>query len=191
MNHSEEFENLAAAFALGAIDAEEMERLSALIKSGGEESKKVLVELRRAANALALAGETSSAPSPAVKDRLMKTLKGSQAVAQDPEFSIVRKNEGLWQIMTPGVLFKSLFNNASTRSSTMLIRMASGSILPSHHHDHIEELYVIEGDCFSAGQCLKPGDYHRAEGGSTHDITFTERGCLMIVHTSRALAAKS
>jgi anti-sigma factor ChrR (cupin superfamily) len=69
--------------------------------------------------------------------------------------------------------------------------MVAGSTAPGHHHDHIEELYVLEGDCYCAGQCLHAGDYHRAEGGSTHGATFTEHGCLMIVHTSRSLAAKS
>ena len=184
MKHSEEFENLAAAFALGAISAEEMARLSDLVKHGDAENKKTLAALKRVTQALALTAEAQAEPSPAVKDRLMKSLNDSQTVVLQPEFSIVRENEGQWQIMLPGVSFKNLFNNPDIGSSTMLMRMAAGSILPSHHHDHIEELYVIEGDCYSSGQCLTVGDYHRAEGGSTHGKTFTEHGCMMIVHTS-------
>lgn len=184
MKHSEEFENLAVAFALGAISANEMARLSDLVKHGDAENKKTLAELKRVTQALALTAEAQAEPSPAVKDRLMKSLNDSQAVVLQPEFSIVRENEGQWQIMVPGVSFKNLFNNPAVGSSTMLMRMTAGSILPSHHHDHIEELYVIEGDCYSAGQRLTAGDYHRAEGDSEHGTTFTEHGCLMIVHTS-------
>jgi quercetin dioxygenase-like cupin family protein len=190
MNHSEEFENLAAAVALGAISAEETAGLSDLIKNSGAENQKNLAELRRVNIALAFAADAPADPSPSVKDRLMRSLNGSQAVARDADFAFVRASEGEWQIMMPGVSFKSLFNNPATGCSTMLIRMAAGSILPAHHHDHTEELYLLEGDCHSAGQCLHAGDYHRAERGSAHGATFTERGCLMIVHSSRSLAAK-
>jgi len=184
MNHLEEFENLAAALALGAIGAEEMASLSALIKSGDAESKKNLDELRRVNRALALTVDGAAEPSPAIKDRLVKSLNDSQAAVRHPEFAFVSENEGRWQIMAPGVSFKNLFNNTATGSSTMLVRMVAGSILHAHQHDYTEELYMLEGDCYSAGQCLHAGDYHRAEGGSTHGNTFTERGCLMIVHTS-------
>jgi len=183
MNNTEEFEDLAAAVTLGALSDKE-ESLTTLIKSGGTELQKDLAELRRVNRALAVAPERPIEPPPAVKDRLLQSLKTSEAITRLPEYAVIKENEGEWQNMAPGVSFKNLFNNPAIGSSTMLMRMAAGSILPSHHHDHIEELYVIEGDCYSAGQRLTAGDYHRAEDDSEHGTTFTEHGCLMIVHTS-------
>jgi anti-sigma factor ChrR (cupin superfamily) len=189
-NQLEEFEDLAAALALGALGDEETKRLSDLLRNLGAKGKITLVELRRVNHALGLTTDGPAEPLAAVKDRIMQSLNDSHAAVPNPEFSFVRKNEGTWESMAPGVAFKSLFNNPVTGSSTMLVRMVAGSTVPTHRHDHLEELYVLEGDCYCAGQRLHAGDYHRAEGGSTHGVTFTERGCLMIVHTSSP-AAKS
>lgn len=188
MNHSEEFENLAATMALGALNAEDIATLSALMKSGGAEWAKTMAESRRVHRALAVTPEKFAEPPLSVKSRLMESLKNPDASTRHTEFAFVKETDGDWQILAPGVYFKSLFNNPATGSSTMLVRMAAGATIPAHHHNHIEELYVLKGDCYCARDCLHAGDYHRAAGGSTHGATFTEDGCFMIVHTSSSAA---
>ncbi len=67
---------------------------------------------------------------------------------------------------------------------TMLVRLAPGGTIARHRHAQIEELYVMEGSCICAGELLEPGDYHRAEAGSVHPVTYGELGCLALVITS-------
>ena len=43
---------------------------------------------------------------------------------------------------------------------------------------------MLSGDAHIAGERLDPGDYHRAAAGTSHDVTFTERGCEFLLISS-------
>jgi anti-sigma factor ChrR (cupin superfamily) len=117
-------------------------------------------------------------PRPQVKEKLLKTIKPEAA---ETPFLSIRANEGDWKPIAPGVQVKILFTDRERRTMTMLMKMAAGSQLEEHRHHGAEELFVLEGDCFSAGQTLSAGDYHRAAPGSSHGVTSTKNGCLMLV----------
>jgi len=190
MNQFEEFEALASAMALGALSAADTAQFARHLDRDGAEDRQTLAELRRIDYALAWTPAAATPPA-GVKDRLLQSIANLQTVsAPNSGFAFVRADEGAWQQLAPGVTAKHLFDDATAGSSTMLVRMAAGSTVPGHRHEDIEELLVLEGDCYCAGQRLQTGDYHRAESGSTHGVTFTEQGCMMIVHTSSGRPAK-
>jgi quercetin dioxygenase-like cupin family protein len=182
MNEIEKFKEWTSALALGMLSKEEL-----ALKTGFDsaEHRQLRVELRRVHFALAQTPSETSLPN-GLKDRILSSVQQAEAgLAAGFGFAFVRADEGAWRELAPGARAKSLFATTDHDISTMLVRMLPGSTIPGHRHDVVEELLLLEGDCYCAGQCLHAGDYHRAEGGSVHGDTFTERGCLMIIHTSR------
>jgi anti-sigma factor ChrR (cupin superfamily) len=64
----------------------------------------------------------------------------------------------------PGIQFKTLYADAESGMSTLLVKMAPGSVIPLHEHTAIEQTYVLEGSleddegrCFAGGFVWRPG----------------------------------
>jgi anti-sigma factor ChrR (cupin superfamily) len=172
MDHAD-LQQMFEAYALGALDAEEHRLFESHLESGCAECAKKLSEFTPVIAALAMSIE-AVAPSPELKRKTLEAL-------QQTHFFSLRSSEGQWQAISPGITRKILFADNQNQRTTMLIRMAAGSQLFSHRHAGAEELFILEGDCVAQGGRLNAGDYHRAEGGSTHGATTTENGCLMLV----------
>lgn len=85
----------------------------------------------------------------------------------------------------PGCCAKPLFVEKQHNVVTSLVRMDAGTRFPAHRHHSPEELFLLEGDIVIEGQKLRPGDYSRAETGSTHCESYTESGCLFLLKASR------
>ncbi len=175
---------LCEAYALGALDENDRQQLESHLHSSCDECAAKLSEFKRVVTALGLSTEPV-APPPQLKNKILaQVMQGSSAVEsptpQSP-FYFVRSQEGQWQTIAPGVTAKILFADTQHSRTTMLLRMAAGSRFSSHRHGSAEELFVLEGDCLCQGQMLHAGDYHRAEGGSTHGVTSTKNGCMMLV----------
>lgn len=187
MNHKL-LQQLCEAYVLGALDDRERQQMEEHLQKGCASCEKTLSELNAIVASLGFAAKAVS-PRPEVKEKLLaKILSGEQtsekSVREDDKKSpylIIRAHEGEWQPLAKGVHTKFLYADRTNERTTMLMRMEPGARLASHAHHGAEELYVLEGDCVSQGVRLNPGDYHRAEGGSTHGVTSTENGCLMLV----------
>jgi len=63
--------------------------------------------------------------------------------------------------------------------------MEPRTIYPSHRHNDIEEVFVLEGDLMIEGVHMMPGDFCRSEPGSIHGATSTESGALLLVFASQ------
>ena len=182
MTHAE-FEELAAAYSLGALSEEEKQKLKSLLSEATEEEKQLLADFDSVATLLGLSAE-SVVPRPQVKDRLLDMVKREATPASDSQmrgFTTVFANEGHWKLLAKGISAKILYKDTQHDASTMLLRMEAGSQLEGHPHAMMEELYMLEGDCLCAGKVLKAGDYHRAAPNTTHEITSTRQGCLMLI----------
>ncbi|HKF68827.1 MAG TPA: cupin domain-containing protein, partial [Vicinamibacterales bacterium] len=77
-----------------------------------------------------------------------------------------------------------LYRDRPRGTVTELVRMAAGTRLPGHRHITSEEFYLLSGDAQIAGERLDPGDYYRAAASTSHDVTFTERGCEFLLISS-------
>lgn len=174
---------LAAAYSLGALDEAEKSVFEAHLKTGCDECARLVMSFNTTVGAMGLtAGETR--PRPVVKEKILDLIDADSrqtAVQHEPSFLFVFANEGEWIALDKGVTAKILSEDHQRKTTTMLIKMAPGSRIASHHHDGAEELFVLEGECHCAGRHLKTGDYHRAAAHSDHDVTTTETGCLMLV----------
>jgi len=85
-----------------------------------------------------------------------------------------------WQATeTPGFWIKPLLDDGAG-GTTMLMRMDPGAFSPSHSHDRLEEILVLDGEFTDDDRTHKAGDYCLRAIGAPH-VAATKTGCTMLV----------
>jgi len=203
------FLNQIELFLVGALDLQEAETLRAHLASGCASCQRALAETARMLRALpaawlsATASPAAVAP-PAMKQRLLHSIKNDLPVTAPPEHQVwknwpdqssqvsslaalltVPANEGMWEETgINGITTKRLFVDKKNDSVTMLVRMPPGASYPRHHHGGVEQCYVLEGDIRVGDLVFHAGDYQCAVADSIHGVQSTENGCLLFIISS-------
>ena len=68
--------------------------------------------------------------------------------------------------MAPGISCKLLATDTEKNRVSMMVRLAPGADYPTHRHQDIEELHLLDGELIVDDTKLHPGDYRRAEADS-------------------------
>lgn len=98
---------------------------------------------------------------------------------------IVRAAEGSWLAgPAEGVTVKPLFNDPARGTTTYLVRAAPGSRLSRHRHVTADQTFLLEGDGRMGTLVVEAGDFYRAEPGTVHEVSWTDRGCLCLTIAS-------
>jgi quercetin dioxygenase-like cupin family protein len=192
---SHEPSTTAALYAAGALTAEEAAAFEARLAGDPD----CLVEFRKLEPALAALFSAVELPPPArVRDALLSRISadilagevhsGEAVPPLPPGYFVQRRDEGVWTDLSPGVRKRLLFRDPVRQTQSFLVRMDAGATFAEHPHPSDEECYVIEGDLHTLGRVLRAGDYLRAPSGSTHDVTRTENGCLLLITSALAEA---
>ena len=198
MNHTpahEERKELAALYALGALEAGEARDFERHLSEGCEACAAELRDFERVAAQLAL----DSAPVPPPAGALEKLLSRVAAAGRRPEASpagagapsgsagaadllVVRRDEGVWEeTADPGVFVKLLFVDGGRETVTRLVRLEAGARIPPHRHLGFEQCLVLEGVMRAGGLSLRAGDFNCAAPGSVHEEIYTEGGALLLI----------
>lgn len=139
---------------------------------------------------------TTALPSKSVKTGIMKRIRSrksdehspapsSKPVHQAPGFRFVDADQGTWkELPVSGARIKEL--STGHEMSMFLLELDPGTRMPSHHHDGVEEGFVISGDLHMCGHKIEAGGYMRAESGSNHDEIYSENGCRALIVTSNS-----
>ena len=182
-----ELEGVAASYALGALSQDEARSFEEHLREGCDVCRAEVEAFGEVVAALSF-GVKEESPSPEVREKLQlisdeKDRAGSKEQANIPAAQLlsIRKDEGDWREVQPGVLIKQMFVDSKTGIATSLVRMMPGTHLPRHRHSEIEQLYILEGDCHVQGEALGPGDFHCAAPGSIHATTYTIGGTLFLL----------
>ena len=93
-------------------------------------------------------------------------------------------SEPAWEDVAPGISCKILASDSANERITMLVRLAPGVEYPPHTHADVEELYLLWGELWIDHRKLRPGDYNRAERGTTDRRVWSETGCTCVLITS-------
>jgi hypothetical protein len=73
---------------------------------------------------------------------------------------------------------------------SMLVRLAPRTDYPPHRHSGLEELHLLHGELMINDRKLYPGDYNRAEVGTSDLRVWSETGCTCVFdHVSERRAA--
>ncbi|WHZ16323.1 MAG: hypothetical protein OJF52_003172 [Nitrospira sp.] len=98
---------------------------------------------------------------------------------------IVRAAEGSWLAgPAEGVAVKPLFNDPVRGTATYLVRAEPGSRLSRHRHVTADQTFLLEGDGRMGTRVIEAGDFYRAEPGTVHEVSWTDRGCLCLTIAS-------
>jgi DNA-directed RNA polymerase specialized sigma24 family protein len=89
-----------------------------------------------------------------------------------------------WKEVSPGIACKLLATDEQRERVSMLVRLAPGIDYPPHTHAGVEELHLLHGELWIDQRKLQPGDYNRAEPGSTDTRVWSETGCTCVLITS-------
>jgi anti-sigma factor ChrR (cupin superfamily) len=129
-----------------------------------------------------LAFDADAVPPPAgLKRRVMEAAVRDR----EPAFLFVRKEEGTWnRTPFPGVSSKHLYTDANTKMTTWLVKLEPGGKYPAHSHAEPEQCLVVEGDVRFGEDRFSAGDYMCSLRGSEHEVSTSERGCVLLIINS-------
>jgi anti-sigma factor ChrR (cupin superfamily) len=122
-------------------------------------------------------------PSAALWGRLAQRIAaetGEEPLAPAPP----RAAEPDWKQAAPGITYQLLAADTEASRVSMLVHLAPGTEYPPHRHAGIEELHLLEGELMIGDRTLYPGDYNRAEAGTSDHRVWSETGCACVLITS-------
>ena len=126
---------------------------------------------------------TDLQPSSSLWERLSDRI----GVAVGPEPAPVAGEpwvEPQWDEVAPGISVKILAMDPERSRVSMLVRLAPGAAYPPHTHGGVEELHLLDGELWIDDRKLQPGDYNRAEAGSSDMRVWSQTGCTCVLVTS-------
>ena len=97
-----------------------------------------------------------------------------------------RWDETEWEDVAPGIACKLLGTDEDRIRVSMLVRLAPGASYPAHTHAGVEELHLLEGELWIDEVKLQPGDYYRADPGSSDERVWSQTGCTCVLIASPA-----
>jgi anti-sigma factor ChrR (cupin superfamily) len=122
-------------------------------------------------------------PPDSLRERLARRIAaetGKEQVLPAPQ----RWAEPEWADAAPGISCKLLATDTEKQRVSMLVRLAPGTDYPPHRHAGVEELHLLHGELMVDDKKLYPGDYIRADAGSTDRRVWSETGCTCVLLTS-------
>jgi quercetin dioxygenase-like cupin family protein len=188
---TEQQQESASLYALGALPPEERRAFEELLRSNSE-VRELVQSLQRAADLMALGGPSYS-PPPQLKEKLIRRIQGSVADShvRQTEKSPTQKRPGFhfhgagdpagWKkLPLEGAWIKLLSLEADQRYAVVMGRLGPGVRYPAHKHFGAEELYILSGDLHVGDRSLGPGDFHHSDAGTAHDVNYSVEGCTLL-----------
>ena len=202
MSHTsahEELKELAALYALGALETAEARDFERHLAQGCEACAAELRDFEGVAAHLALASAPARPPADA-REKLLSRITAAEeedtrrpvaspegtsapdALAGASDLLVVRRDAGEWEETSdPGVFVKMLFTDREHETVTRLVRLDPGARIPSHRHLGYEQCLVVEGVMRAGELSLRAGDFNCSAPGTIHEEIYTEEGALLLI----------
>ena len=121
-------------------------------------------------------------PSASLGERLARRI--ASETGGQPASSPEPWSEPAWVEVAPGITCQFLATDAERQLVSMLVRLAPNTSYPPHMHAAVEELHLLDGELWIDDRKLYPGDYNRADPGTSDARVWSETGCLCVLITS-------
>ncbi len=189
-----EIQELAAAYALGALDPAGASRMQAMADADPDVRSELDLFLRVAERLLA--GVKPVAPPVSARAnvlaRIARTPQLREAsrvpAAGDPSpegFRFLRPASGPWtEGPFPGARFQMLSADWRRNRVMVYLELAPGTRYPDHTHGGAEDLFLVTGDLLTAGRLMKAGDFVHCEAGTEHQEVISPSGCQALLVTT-------
>ena len=173
---------LVAVYAVQALPASEVPAIEAHISTCSICSLE-LAKLRAVVKSFAWWPTEILRPSESLRRRLFERIAADgDKPASLPESG--QRSEPDWEQPSPGIFCKVLATDWEQDRVSMLVQLAPGVAYPPHSHAGVEELHLLDGELWIDDRKLYPGDYNRAESGTTDRRVWSETGCTCVLITS-------
>ncbi|MGE0133007.1 MAG: cupin domain-containing protein [Blastocatellales bacterium] len=190
----EKIREQAAMYALGMLSQSEAQAFESCLSGNQKGYADELASFDAVVAELGLSALELTPPERARKQLLVTVASEAETTeipvienlaSPAPEYHSVRLDEGKWKRLAEGVFVKTLFIDREKDLVTSLVKLEPGARFPRHRHPGIEESVVILGDCHVNGEAFMPGDYRRADAGTTDGEITTINGTTYLVVASR------
>ncbi|HXM34514.1 MAG TPA: cupin domain-containing protein [Pyrinomonadaceae bacterium] len=185
-DRGDEIVEQVSLYALGALQEDEASAFEAHLETGCALCAAEVEPSRLVVTALGMAAPELDPPT-AVRDKLLERLARTDtsplSFALD-SFVTVRAHEGEWRQIFEGVSVKRLFADQQRGTVTSLFKVRPGGSFPPHTHEGFEQCLIIEGDFHLNDETYGPGDFTCAMAGSVHNVSYSERGALLLIVAS-------
>jgi len=179
--HDERHAEVVGLYAMQALPAAEMPAAEAQI-AACEACRREIEELRPLLESFADWPRDVLRPMPSLWGRVAERVSADsgQTVREAAE----RWVEPDWKEVAPGITVKMLATDTERDLVTMLVHLDPGVDYPPHSHAGMEELFLLDGELWIDDRKLYPGDYSRAEPGTSDSRVWSETGCTCVLITS-------
>lgn len=186
---SEQQQEQASLYALGALSAAERQEFEASLRAQPE-LRALVRDLQNTAEALAKAVPQVTPPAE-LRARVLQSAGAPETLSRqlpftgpavDPAFFFVaaRDASGWKQLPVPGASLKLLSADRERGYAVLLGRLEAGVRYPAHSHKSPEDIFLLTGDLTIAGRRLGPGDFHHCDAGTEHPVNYSEGGCTLL-----------
>jgi putative transcriptional regulator len=180
--------DLVASYALAALERSETELMKAHLPTCPECQQEYhalssVTDTLSAwrAQTLPSAGQLWNRLAERISHQPQNKVVASPSVTASP---VQGWSEPRWKEVAPGISCKLLSTDDEADRVSMLVRLAPNTSYPPHRHADVEELYLLEGELWIESRKLEPGDYNRAEAGTSDQRVWSETGCMCLLITS-------
>jgi len=180
---TEELLERLTLYSLDLLDAEDASAVEQHLAQGCAVCRREVSELRQTISSCLTAGLEMRQPPARLRERVLAAAQVNPPASQ-PKLHVVRRGEGNWETVAPGVTARRLYFDPERESVTMLVRMEPGATYSAHRHALPEQCYVLEGDLFDGANRFRAGDFQCAAKGSVHGLQSTQAGCLLLIVSS-------
>jgi anti-sigma factor ChrR (cupin superfamily) len=170
------------SYALGTLPRTEAARLEAHLPDCSS-CRRELEMLHPIVNSFVAWPTDVLRPRASLWERL--ALRVAEETGQKPLLDAAQRwAEPEWEEVAPGISCKLLATDTDRQIVSMLVRLAPGTDYPPHRHAGPEELHLLHGELWIDDRKLHPGDYNRAEPGTSDKRVWSETGCTCVLITS-------
>jgi anti-sigma factor ChrR (cupin superfamily) len=179
---SEQQQELASLYALGALSAPERQAFETEL-SGNHELQALFRSLQSAIATVAAATPAVALP-PGLKDKVLRRVDAVEAaksaVRPGLSFAFGASQSGWKQLPIPGAFIKLLSLDRERGYAVLMGKLEAGTRYPAHVNAGPEDFYILTGDLVIGDRKLNAGDFHHADAGSQHEENYSVEGCTLI-----------
>ena len=175
----------ASLYALGALADGERDAFERELKANAE-LRQLVRELQGATGLLAKSVPQMTPPAE-LRGKVLRKIQSQGPGAQPPvsipaglHFRDASDPSGWKELPVPGAYIKLLSIDRERGYAVVLGKLNPGVRYPAHVNEGAEDLCILSGDLSIGDRRLGPGDFHRAEAGSYHDVNYSVEGCTLI-----------
>jgi len=152
------------------------------LTSASHEDQKIFASEVDAVSTLTMAVLTDDTPPPLDLEAIVNPPKKEFPAG----FFFQGSTEGEYrELPVKGARVKELSNSPADGFTVMMLEMDPGCRFPGHNHKGSEQVYLLDGDLYSDGVELSPGDFLRAAADSHHGGLASKMGCHALIITAQ------